>query len=134
VHEDPTMVSKAEVKGKEKIPHQGFLEGISRKSSTKSIKQKAGVVKMVVGEDIFISEVSKFVGKMLMGIFWEKSPREKALSGWIENQWKPLLGYTPKAHLMSRGWILFLFQSNEDSESIHKREWSWGPLGLSIKT
>jgi hypothetical protein len=73
---------------------------------------------MVFGEDISVSQVSKLVDKVMVGIFWGKSPGEKAMFGWLDNHWKPMLGYLPKFHILSRGWISFHFQSSEDYEYI----------------
>jgi len=61
------------------------------KKNSKCIKVKGGAIKMVVGEDIPISE--NVGGPRFMG----KSPGLKALQQWIEAKWKPLIGYEPKS-------------------------------------
>jgi hypothetical protein len=63
---------------------------------------------MVVGEDIPISE--NVGGPRFMG----KSPGLKALQQWIEAKWKPLIGTSPKAHVLPKGWNSFLFRSEDD--------------------
>jgi hypothetical protein len=82
----------AEDKGKAEYRNIGTG---SRKSTVKCFKEKVGSVRMVVGEDIPITEISNLAGKMLVGRFNGKSPREKTLASWMEYQWKPLLGYSP---------------------------------------
>jgi hypothetical protein len=101
--------------------------------TAKYIKEKKGLIKMVFGEDISVSQVSKLVDKVMVGIFWGKSPGEKAMFGWLNNHWKPMLGYLPEFHILSRGWISFRFQSSKDYEYIQNKEWFWGPFGLSLK-
>jgi hypothetical protein len=88
---------------------------------------------MVVGDDIPISNIPQLLGKTLVGRFQGKSPGEKALACWMQNHWKPIIGYVPKIHLLARRWISFSFLSDEDCEEIHRKNWSWGPSGLSLK-
>jgi hypothetical protein len=78
-------------------------------------------MRMVVGDDIPIREVPQLVGKTLVGIFNGKSLGEKSLRGWMNNMWKPLIGYSPKVHILSRNWISFMFLSTEYCEEIQKQ-------------
>jgi hypothetical protein len=103
------------------------------KKSARCIKECRGSVKMVVGDDIPLCDVPQLVGKTLVGSFTGKAPGEKSLTGWMNNLWKPLIGYTPKVHLLSRNWISFSFLSAEDCDEIRKQNWSWGPSGLTLK-
>lgn len=48
---------------------------------------------MVVGVDIPVSEVEKLTGKTLVGRFNGKRAEEAALSRWMDQLWKPVLGY-----------------------------------------
>jgi hypothetical protein len=92
--------------------------GSSQNISARCIKERRGSVKMVVGDDIHLNDVPQLMGKTLVGIFNGKSMGEKALTGWMINQWKPLIGYAPKVHILSRNWISFIFLSAEDCEEI----------------
>jgi hypothetical protein len=72
----------------------------SRKS-TKCIREKRVSIQMVVGIDIFIEEVTNFVGKTLVGRFCGISIGDEALSKWIASHWEPKLGYTPVMHTLA---------------------------------
>jgi hypothetical protein len=79
------------------------------------------------------SNIPQLLGKTLVGRFNGKYLGEKALTSWLQNHWKPLIGYVPKIHILSRSWISFSFLSDDDCEEIHRQSWSWGPSGLSLK-
>jgi hypothetical protein len=64
---------------------------------------------MVVGKDISIADISLVAGKLLVDSFNGKASGEKSLSKWLDLQWKPKLGYSPKFHLLARGWFSFMF-------------------------
>jgi hypothetical protein len=90
-------------------------------------------MKMVVGDDITLCDVPWLVGRALVGSFIGKVPREKSLTGWMNNLWKSLIEYTPKVHILSRNWISLSFLSAKDCNEIRKHKWSWGPSGLTPK-
>jgi len=50
---------------------------------------------MVVSEDISLVKVSNYAGKILVSHFNGKFAGEMAVHKWIEQHWKPLLGYVP---------------------------------------
>jgi hypothetical protein len=56
----------------------------------------------------------------MVGNLTGKSPREKSLTGWMNNWWKPLIGYTPKLHILSRNWIYLSFLSVDECDEIKK--------------
>jgi hypothetical protein len=93
----------------------------SQKFSAQCIKEKRGSVKMVVGDDIPLSNIPHLLGKTLVGRFNGKSLGEKALTCWMQNQWKPLIGYIPKIHILSRSWISFSFLLDDDCEEIRRQ-------------
>jgi hypothetical protein len=41
------------------------------------------------------------------------------------NQWAPVMGYVPIFHLLSRGWIGFVFHSKEETNKIISTHWFW---------
>jgi hypothetical protein len=81
------------------------------KNPVKIIKEKRGSVKMVVDEDIPVSEVLRYTCRTLVGRFLGKHAGEKATHCWMELQWKPLLGYVLEVHVLMRGWITFIVGS-----------------------
>jgi hypothetical protein len=67
--EDPPFVSKEKERGgKKESSHFPSRRNIGHKDS-KCIREKEGVIRMVVGEYISIFEVLKYVKRMLVGIF-----------------------------------------------------------------
>jgi hypothetical protein len=48
-----------------------------------------------------------FIGKFNGG----SNISEKALKGWMDKKWAKILGYAPKTHMGSRGFVTFLFKS-----------------------
>jgi hypothetical protein len=99
----------------------------------KCIKEKRGFVQMVVGVDIPVSEVVKLTGKTLVGRFNGKQAGEVALSRWMDQFWKPVLGYIPEAHALARGWNSFLLWSEDDYNKLLQKNWNWGPSDLVLK-
>jgi hypothetical protein len=63
---------------------------------------------MVVGVDIPVFEVVKLARKTLVGCFNGKQAGEASLSRWIDQFWKPVLGYIPEAHALAKRWNSFL--------------------------
>jgi hypothetical protein len=45
-----------------------------------------------------------------------------------------MLGYVPEAHAHTRGWNSFLLRSEEDYNALLRKDWTWGPSGLFLKT
>jgi hypothetical protein len=88
---------------------------------------------MVVGVDIPLINIPHLLGKTMVGRFQGKSSGEKDLTSWLQNHWKPLIGYVLKIHLLERRWISFSFLSDKDCKEIRRKNWSWGPSGFSLK-
>jgi hypothetical protein len=54
--------------------------------------------------------------------------------GWcIEENWKPLLGYSPETLVLVHGWFFFHFRKAEDVERILERVWLCGSGSLMVK-
>jgi hypothetical protein len=65
--------------------------------------------------------------------FWVKSGDGLFIS-WMERHWGTKLGYTPEeAHFLARGWLGFIFRSEEDVVSVLKEVWFMDRSYLSIK-
>jgi hypothetical protein len=61
-----------------------------------------------VGKYIPVTKVMRFVGKTMVVSFNGKCTGKDALSRWMEQQWKHVLGYLPKAQSLYKGWKSFL--------------------------
>lgn len=55
------------------------------------------------------------------------------LSTWMRNFWLPMLGYNPRIHLMSKGWIGLGFEFEEDDGNILAMQWWLNSSLLSLK-
>ena len=81
--------------------------GHKTKQARKGIRLKSGIAKLIVGEDIAISKVLDYLENVLMGHFCGQIASSEAIYTWIDEQWRPLLGYSPSFNHLSRGWLLF---------------------------
>jgi hypothetical protein len=45
------------------------------------------------------------------------------LGSWIQHEWVPILGYNLTFHILSRGWLGFLFNFKEKSMFILRGTW-----------
>jgi hypothetical protein len=43
-----------------------------------------------------------------------------------------LIGYSPEAHTLARGWKYFMLRDEEDCRILLTKEWTWGPFGLIL--
>jgi len=46
--------------------------------------------------------------------------------------WKPLLCYVLKFHVLVRGWLTFTLLSKDNCEEVLNKNWSWGLSGLVL--
>jgi hypothetical protein len=52
--------------------------------------------------------------------------------GW-NNNGNHVLGYLPEAQSLAKGWNSFMLRSEEDYNTLLKKDWNWGPSGLVLK-
>jgi hypothetical protein len=71
-----------------------------------------------------MAPVGRFMGKIAKGEF---------LTLWMEEAWRPILGYGPVFHLLVRSWICFMVKSGNDAEILLIRDWLGGLSGLCLK-
>jgi hypothetical protein len=83
-------------------------------------------VDMVVGKDILIKYIPRFLGKTLVGRFYSKEVRENSLARWMDHNWVLVLGYKLVFHILVRGWFCFIFQTEEDYENILGKGYCYG--------
>lgn len=69
----------------------------------------------------------------MVGRFNGKATSILALQSWIDQEWTPLLGYLPEIHVLTRGWVSFMFKDEKDCAELLQKSWSWGPSGLFLK-
>jgi hypothetical protein len=70
--------------------------------------------KLQVGKDITLERVSSLASKALVGKFFYIKMRKAQISQWIQDFWKPLVGYCLRYSLLSNHWLVFHFLVEED--------------------
>lgn len=97
-------------KGQELGPNSGGIAvkpKVKRKRKQKCIPPKKEQIKMVLAGDISIENVKVLMAKAVAGRFMDKKVKGGSLRDWLENNWRGLLGYLPKFHILDRRWICF---------------------------
>ena len=54
----------------------------------------------------------------LIGQFTRLWPSPKAIDGWVQRNWKPLVSEGIHSHLVGRGFFVFVFKSAKDRDLI----------------
>jgi hypothetical protein len=57
-----------------------------------------------------------------------------SLNAWIQKEFSSVLGYGPTYHILSQGWLGFVFRSEEDTMNILKAIWFMDTLYLAMKS
>ena len=68
----------------------------------------------MVGEDIVLNQVLDLSGHTLVGKILGRRVGMDCLLSLMERHWGTALGYTPKVHLLAKGWLRFIFRSKEE--------------------
>jgi hypothetical protein len=63
--------------------------------------------KMVLGRDVGMQEVSTLSLCALVGRFRYRALSKFDIDWWMEENWKPLSGYSPEVLVLVRGWFCF---------------------------
>jgi hypothetical protein len=51
----------------------------------------------------------------------------------MTNHWLPVISYISEAHTLVRGWNNFTILSEEDCNTLLRKNWKWGPSSLTLK-
>jgi hypothetical protein len=78
------------------------------------VKSKWGGVSLVVKEDLKVSQIAEPRGKTLIGGFKGRRVYMENMNLWMQYEWVLVLGYKMTIHLLARGWIGFIFQTQDD--------------------
>lgn len=78
---------------------------------------------LVVGRDVGIERVLNLVGKTLVGFSASRRVSLWGLSEWMRQFWMPMLGYCPRSHLLFKGWLGFVFVSEDDVAKNLATQW-----------
>ena len=67
----------------------------------------------------------------LIGQFTRLWPSPKAIDGWVQRNWRPLVSEGIRSHLVGRVFFVFVFESAEDRNLIFQNgPYFMGPRGL----
>jgi hypothetical protein len=64
-----------------------------------------------VGEDLQVSQIADLHGRVIVGKFMGRRMVYNIVLAWMEQEWKPSLGYLSIFHLLYRGWMGVVFQT-----------------------
>ena len=79
------------------------------------MKPKQGYPKLSVGRDIKLTNIPSYLNFALVARFWGKVTGKVALTYWMDKNWNPILGYTPKFHILPKGCFLFNIKKEDDN-------------------
>jgi hypothetical protein len=96
-------------------------------------KPKLRHPKLILGMDVGLSEACNLALCALVGRLAYKEKCKQNIDDWIANNWKPLLGYLPKIHLLQHGWFGFIFKKPEDTALILGSFWAFDGGSLMLK-
>ena len=69
----------------------------------------------------------------LIGQFTGLWPSPKAIDGWVQCHWRPLVSEGIRSHLVGRVFFVFVFESAEERDLIFRNgPYFMGPLGLYL--
>jgi hypothetical protein len=89
------------------------------------VKSRGGGVSLVVGEDLRFSQIVSLEGWDIVGKLCGRRMSMGYLNSWIEAKWISLIVYASIFHLLSGGWIKFIFWSQEDVRVFLVGHWYW---------
>ena len=69
----------------------------------------------------------------LIGKFTSRWPSPKAIDGWVQRKWRPLISDGIRNHFVGRGYYVFVFDSPEDRDLIFRNgPYFMDPRGLYL--
>jgi hypothetical protein len=83
--------------------------------------------------DVGLTEACNLALCALVGRLAYKEKCKQSMDAWISTHWMPILGYTPKIHLLQQGWLAFIFRNTEDSTLILDSFWPIDGGSLMLK-
>jgi len=107
-------------------------DGVRKKRKNRWIKTKPGQ-NYAVGEDIDLGSVLQLSKTTLVGRVLGHSHSRRTVAAWVEDKWKPLLGYVPAVVLLNRGWFAFKFKSEEELSQILNQNWQMNHVPVLMK-
>ena len=107
---------------------QGDGPRMHAKMKSKGMRAKKTIPKLIVGRDIQLLEIPKYLNLALVGRFCGKLAGSSSLGEWMGKNWNPLLGYTPSFHILPKGSFLLKVSKEEDKILLLQRSWNWGCL------
>ena len=76
---------------------------------------------------------SNLAERGLIGQFTGLWPSLKAVDGWVQRNWRPLVSDGIRNHLVGRGYFVFVFESTDDWDLIFRNgPYFVGPQGLYL--
>jgi hypothetical protein len=80
-----------------------------------------------------LQEVSSLSLCALVGRFSYWALSKLDITWWVEENWKPLLGYSPDVLALVREWFCFQLRAATDVERILERVWLCGSRSIMVR-
>jgi hypothetical protein len=103
------------------------------KTGRQCIKLRKNKVNLVLSEDIKMNQIVELENQDLTRHFFDRKISKNNLRKWIDMEWRTLIGYSPKFHLIRRGWLAFIFKAEEDATKISNSRCLWCSTPLTLK-
>jgi len=99
----------------------GALGRSNRKQKSWKVKQTTLVCSL--GQELAKDRVTSLAKRALVGKFYYLKMNKIRLDRWVQDYWKPILGYSPRISQLSNQWLIFHFLSEEDLQQILSTPW-----------
>lgn len=99
-------------------PHTQKPSAVKKIQCWKPCKLKR---RMVVGEDVGIGDIAALIGRALVGRFCGKVVSLLSLKEWLDENWFPLLDYSPTFHTLAQGWLCVIFKMHAKLQEVLKQ-------------
>jgi hypothetical protein len=88
---------------------------------------------LVLGSDISLMETCNMSFCGLVGQVSYHYLSQEPIQAWMDKNWQPILGYSPRVFFLEKGWLGFQCRSSEDAEILLETRWVFGASSLMIK-
>jgi hypothetical protein len=76
-----------------------------------------------LGKELAKDRVTSLAKRALVGRFFYLKMQNTRLDRWVQDCWKPILGYCPRINHLSNHWLIFHFLSEDDLQQILSTPW-----------
>ena len=94
------------------------------KRQLKAFKVKERRAQLVLGLELTVDKVAGMQKRTLIGRLEYIKLTGPEMKTWMQQNWEPIIGYTPRFSVLMKGWFCFHFISEAAVEQILKKFWT----------